>query len=545
MPGKTQNLPGFFMNENITQIDELIKAADAVKQTDFAKCLELGQQIFDLADEIDYAKGKADGLFYRGTANYYLADYEAALGDLQDALEIYKSGHNRQGEANCLMRIGAAYSFQLRYDLALEYLQPSLDIYESIGDERGRLSAMGNIAKVYCVKGHLDLALQYYLNVRQISEKLGDKRLEASSLLDIGIVYSSLNKFEQALNCFLKSLEINRHLNNKRLQIFILNNIGATYVDLHQPEKALSYLVQHQHLSDELGLEVNPYCLLNIGRAYLMQKNFDLALDYFKKSEAIFERMNHHDGLGLVHVLIGKTRFESGDVHQAIRHYESAIKWVADSPSKNILNSAHLDLANAYQQQENYQKAAEHFKKAYDVFQQRQDDEINKRVYQLKIKFEVERREKENELYRLKIERQTNELSNFVKNLASKNELIQKLQREALKLQHGGNVNADGALNILLDHLQNSVNVHEEWPIFQAEFDALFPDFRSVLVRKYPLLTRQEIRISELIRLDFSTKEIARILYIDPKSVEKHRNRIRKKMNLLHEISLSKYLSAL
>lgn len=536
---------GAFMTESITRIDELITAADSVKQSDFHHCLKLGREAYDLATEVGYLKGQADGLFYMGLADYSLMAYDDALRELKQSLLIYRTIKDHRGEANCLMRIGAIFNFKSIFTQALQNLQESLRIFESIGDTANRISALGNMANIYMAQDHLDLALNYYLEVLHGAEELGDKRLEASSLLSIGTVYTSLGEFDRALDSFLNSLEALQHVNNKRLKSFVLNNIGSIYIELQQPNEALTYLIRHQDIRKEIGLQDDPHCVLNIGRAYHLQRNYSQALTYFAQSDTLFQHQNDADGQGLAHALMGKTRFEMDDVDQAIKHYETAIKWVIDSEaSKNILEGAHMFLAKAYQRKKNYQKAAEHFESAYDVFQHRQNDKIDKRVYQLKINFEVERKEKENELYRLKINQQKNELSNFIKNLANKNEMIQKLQQEILKLQRGDKSNRDDAFDILQRHLQNSANIHDEWPLFESEFDALFPDFRSNLISRFPTLTRQEIRICELIKLDFSTKDIARIFFIDPKSVEKHRNRVRKKMNLLPEINLTQFLAA-
>ncbi len=47
-------------------------------------------------------------------------------------------------------------------------------------------------------------------------------------------------------------------------------------------------------------------------------------------------------------------------------------------------------------------------------------------------------------------------------------------------------------------------------------------------------LTLKEIAICSLIKSKMSSKEIAEFLHISPLTVQTHRNRIRKKMNLLH-----------
>ena len=57
------------------------------------------------------------------------------------------------------------------------------------------------------------------------------------------------------------------------------------------------------------------------------------------------------------------------------------------------------------------------------------------------------------------------------------------------------------------------------------------------------LLSSKELRVADLLRLDASSKEIARIMNISTRTVESHRNRIRKKLRLSdRKISLQNFL---
>jgi len=57
------------------------------------------------------------------------------------------------------------------------------------------------------------------------------------------------------------------------------------------------------------------------------------------------------------------------------------------------------------------------------------------------------------------------------------------------------------------------------------------------------LLSPKELRVADLLRLDASSKEIARVMNISTRTVESHRNRIRKKLRLGdRKISLQNFL---
>jgi DNA-binding CsgD family transcriptional regulator len=58
----------------------------------------------------------------------------------------------------------------------------------------------------------------------------------------------------------------------------------------------------------------------------------------------------------------------------------------------------------------------------------------------------------------------------------------------------------------------------------------------------HPALTSNDLRLCAYLRLNLSSKEIAPLLNISPRSVEVKRYRLRKKMDLPHEANLSDYI---
>lgn len=82
----------------------------------------------------------------------------------------------------------------------------------------------------------------------------------------------------------------------------------------------------------------------------------------------------------------------------------------------------------------------------------------------------------------------------------------------------------------------------EEWNHLKEHFNTVFEGFYDRLLEKHPTLTETELRHCMFIKLHMQTKEISRILLIDPRSVQTARYRIKKKINLDEDQDLREYL---
>ena len=80
---------------------------------------------------------------------------------------------------------------------------------------------------------------------------------------------------------------------------------------------------------------------------------------------------------------------------------------------------------------------------------------------------------------------------------------------------------------------------------FYAQAEALHEDFSAKLSENFPNLTQQERRLATLLRLGFSSKYIATLMNITPKSVEISRYRLRQKLGLSKGDNLVRFIKSI
>ncbi len=154
------------------------------------------------------------------------------------------------------------------------------------------------------------------------------------------------------------------------------------------------------------------------------------------------------------------------------------------------------------------------------------------------IEFEVNRNKLENEL-----DYKSYELMLTMRYLIQKNEILTELQEQITTLQEQS---AKFPVKFIRE-MERVINQGldsqtEEWKNAMNVLKLSQQGFFKKLKEKYPNLTPHDLRLSSYLRMNFTTKEIAKLLNISGRAVEISRYRLRRKLSLGHDKNLTEYL---
>jgi AraC family transcriptional regulator, chitin signaling transcriptional activator len=141
-----------------------------------------------------------------------------------------------------------------------------------------------------------------------------------------------------------------------------------------------------------------------------------------------------------------------------------------------------------------------------------------------------------NEKLKLDIESKNRELAVSTMSLIKKNEFLNSIKTELKEKDNQKDIKK--VIRIIDKNLNNT----DDWNLFEEAFNNADKDFLKLIKEKHPVLTPNDLRLCAYLRLNLSSKEIAPLLNISPRSVEVKRYRLRKKMDLPHEFSLTNYI---
>ncbi len=133
------------------------------------------------------------------------------------------------------------------------------------------------------------------------------------------------------------------------------------------------------------------------------------------------------------------------------------------------------------------------------------------------------------------------ELVSFLLQLSRKNELLARIKNQLPvigKTETGKNAKIISQIVESIESQDGSL----DWPVVENEIEKLHPGFFLRLGTRHPTISLKDKRLCGYMRLGLTSKEIAGLLNMNPKSVEVARIRLRKKLKLSARTRLSNYL---
>ena len=167
---------------------------------------------------------------------------------------------------------------------------------------------------------------------------------------------------------------------------------------------------------------------------------------------------------------------------------------------------------------------------------------VRERTAQLKIEIE-ERQRVELEKTELKLDHLKRELLTQSLHLNDKQQIMDNLQGELESFSKLSWDDIRPRIKKLLRFLRDRSSVKKSWEDFEIWFTEIHTGFYSKLRHNHPGLSENELKVCALLRLNLISKDIAKVMNVQPASIDIYRHRIRKKLEISGEENLSTFLS--
>lgn len=482
--------------------------------------------------------------------------------------------------------IAILFNTNLYFDLSIEYCLEAINI-KGVSKKNSR-RFLHLIAINHLDLNNLDQAEKYFWKADKYNSKIKADISNDYNL--IGEIKRLKQESSSAIDYFNKAISINQEVDNFEDLAMNYNNLGLVYLDMKNYSMAGNYLNLSLGIIDSLSLRSRKVAInISFGRLNQVREKYESAIDYFLKtmesdlslhSDKTELLRDANKGLSECYDLVGNHK-------QALTHYKNFQHFnqlIFDRDKQaSIFENQILFEKDAHKEEIKLIQEKTEIEKKYNriyiillcigimllslfVFLLRLRNksmkqkveliETNNKIQQLEIenskatneKLQGEIRQKEQsrkiedlELQKLKdtIDFKNRELTSSAVHLSNKNEILSEIDSIIKSLDNWGDNPKLKELNIII---KQNFQLDRDWDIFKKHFIEVHPDFFKAIISKHPDLTNDDLKLCAYLKLQLSSKEIARLLNIETTAVNKRRNRIRKKLHIESSVDLHEYM---
>ncbi len=472
------------------------------------------------------------------------------------------------------------------------------------GDTLAAINILIKVARAHTNKGNFAKSYKDYWEALFYSKKIKDSVYVTNTYRGLGLLYSLFGRNKDAEEYFNNAIDVIKNkANPTRKELIDLGNSYYSFSGHHRDNGNYGVAQQYLDSCSVIKNKINQSSIyfLNSAQAYIYSKmgRQDEALRLLIPLETIF-KTKRPSYLIILYSFLGEIYAKKNEYNKSELYYLKALEYLEQYKThQNYIPKLYQQLAELYFKMGKLAEAYENLKTSKEVsenfFGVKSDNNIE--IIEIEDSYRKERNIQLQKLEKARLETLEAKQRNLflqnvillisvisiilfslvvVRNLKKKRkadrnqfETEQKLTAEkntevldfknkeltssALQL-----IQKDELINDIKNVLTSSdkiegrqinqiltkikMNKGYDWKEFNARFASVNESFYATLKEKYPKLTQRDHRLCALIKLNFTSKEIAQLLGISVDSVNTSRYRLRKKMSLTKEQDLSEII---
>ena len=425
----------------IEYADSLISSGNALIETEPDKAFELLKKALDLSEQIGYNRGKVQAHINIGEIYYNRRDFDSAVQNFQFALNIKADDLSDKETAHLNLRYGHALNGAGHTDDAQIQFHNALRTYIANNDTVNIAYLNRTLGILFIRISQYDSSLVYYSTARDYYRALNNMERLGAMINSLGVSYYQLGLYDTALENYQEALKIRKEANDLPGVSRVLNNIGMLYNSTGKRIEAKQHYDEALQIAKDINnIMLIGYSLHNLGDISEAEGNLEAAFDYFTQAlecrKEVKERTNiilNLNAIGSVLTKMGKydeamrlfndaldlsnlvsypagkaTTFKNiGIVHAAVGNRQKAFKAFEQSKNITMITGNFELLKETLHNMMELSETASDYRSAYEYFNQYvtlkdslSSESSRKNIERLKIIYETEQKEQENEALR-------------------------------------------------------------------------------------------------------------------------------------------------
>lgn len=405
----------------------------------------------------------------------------------------------------------------------------------SKGKVKGFLGASG----VYYNIGKLDISTSYLIKAKDEPYAKQNPKIMYSIIFREGLNLHTVGLYEEALKRYNESISIASQLEDeedKTDKIYgVYINIGDLYQLKKQNDSAL-YYYQTAYNSNSNDLINKFVSSVSISELYSESGKLDSAKTYLDFAKYYAKKLGSTYSEAVYSEMKGKYLIANKEYPSAIQSLESSVELNYSIHRANP--NLYRILSEVYQVTGDLDKSNFYLKKYVET----KDSLDDIRKQNLKVPVLLAQTDIDNQIEKAESDTKMIAILSFFLLLIISGAayyLIKKQNKKGLKGKKE-NFQLKKKLNNAFEEVVELAQTNS--PNFLSRFIEVYPEFYNQLITDYPNLTSADVRLCAMMKLDFSTKEIAEMTFSSLRTVQNRMYKLRKKFNLSTEEKLNRWI---
>ncbi len=516
--GKSNNLMDVANANNI-------KAIALQLAGNYSKSVQCSKTAINLLNSIErnYSDGElvnTNFLRFHNTlavTHYCISDFSVAADNYHTALKYATLSNDKFREAILLSNLGSLYQDWGDLDLSLKYQKEAYKLAVSVKDTGGIVRSLFNIGSAFFTFNNHDSAYYYYQKALPLTKTINDYSVLIPIYINLSSIYLTRNELTKAEEMLNEANALIRVNDFKRSEAFYYLASGELLLAKNDVTNAIKQLTLGYLVADSSGdLKTEQSILNKLYNAHYKLGNFKDACHYSELSKTINDTIYSEESSQRITEL--EIKFEVEKANMKINEMQLIQK--TDKQIKSYLTLVMILLIIAL------------ILLIYSFFQRRNRNKLEKELLQ-----------KEKEKLDKDIQYKSKQLTSQALMMMQKNNLISEISESLTSFSKHIPIESEHEYNSLKRQLKKSIQSEEDWDLFKHYFEEVNKDFFPSLIKINKKLTPSELKLSALVKLNFSIKETASLLNISPDSVKTARYVLRRKLGLQKGESIYDFLN--
>lgn len=447
-----------------------------------------------------------------------------------------------------LLEISRQAALEINIESSFESAQEALSESEKIGYSSGKAKACFYLGHAMFYFGKYTNALEFLTLTEQVKQVEENPLLLAEICRIRGRLYGLIGLPNIAINEINRGFEHISNIKTKRNRDYLTclsyDKLTNIYKTLNLADSVLFYIQKNKALLESMDeaftfrIWINLYA--NLGDYYSNNKQYDLAALNFNQSLELAKKYEFPHTFN-VYKYMGDMELEKSNPDSSLVYYFNALDGYTKTNQKNELPALYEKISFAYSQKGMVDLAQHYLNKGMWVENKllKEKLSVSESVISLIVKKELEQKSIRM-IYILRVISGcffgllAAGLGYYLWQLKRSSWYIKEKELEAIELKDKLNESFEEVLSLAKNND----------PIFITRFQEVYPEFTQNFLQKHPNIVNSEFSFCALIFLNFSSKEIAQYTFIEHRSVQTKKSRLRKKLNVPSQVDLYHYLKS-